>query len=584
MSVARACAVCGGAEFRDQAVIWDELAEGWKLTPEERRLNDRQQGTVCTGCGGNLRSIALAEAVLAAFGATGTLRDFVTSEAARPLAALEINEAGTLSPELARMPGHRLARYPELDMQAMPYASASFDLLLHSDTLEHVPDPRRALAECRRVLKPGGVMCFTVPVLPGRLTLPMPPDTVLFHGNEVERLEDYRVHTDFGADTWAMVLEAGFRQVTFSAFSEGLAITAVAEEAPLALVAREAQARLAASTPAPAMDLLVRRFQAQVAAAEARLAAIQASTSWRITAPLRRAMGVLKGAPPAPEPAPPPPQPAGPELRVQATSHAAWRDWVAAQGEALGPETSAHITEHTLTHGLEGPLIGRIPAAGVQLLGDDPRESLVAGGLNARLRASLEVLGWHERAHDVWNTRIYAHEALTPLALHMRGRYPRFIGSEYAPDAAAEKALWPVPAVDITRSPFPDAAFDFVLSHEVLEHVPDLGAALRDTARVLVPGGALIATFPFEWNAEATSIRARLREDGSVEHLAPPEYHGNPVDPEGGSLVFQIPGWDVLDLCRASGFSKVEMVFLGSARAGVTSRDIPGVFVLRAVR
>lgn len=272
------------------------------------------------------------------------------------------------------------------------------------------------------------------------------------------------------------------------------------------------------------------------------------------------------------------------ELRAHLASHADWRTWQATHAPRLTPETSRAMVDRARRNGVEGLLIGRIPGSEVQLLGDDPRESLVAGGLNARLRASLEVLGWHERAHDIWNARLYAHEALTPLALHLRGRYPRFVGSEYAPDAAAEKALWPIPAVDITRSPFPDASFDFVLSHEVLEHVPDLGAALRDTARILVPGGALIATFPFDWLSAETSIRARLHADGSVEHLAPPEYHGNPVDPEGGSLVFQIPGWDVLELCRASGFSMVEMVFLGSARAGVVSRDIPGVFVLRALR
>jgi hypothetical protein len=32
------CCVCGGTTFSDRAVIWDALAEGWRLTPEDRAM------------------------------------------------------------------------------------------------------------------------------------------------------------------------------------------------------------------------------------------------------------------------------------------------------------------------------------------------------------------------------------------------------------------------------------------------------------------------------------------------------------------------------------------------------------------
>ncbi len=50
---------------------------------------------------------------------------------------------------------------------------------------------------------------------------------------------------------------------------------------------------------------------------------------------------------------------------------------------------------------------------------------------------------------------------------------------------------------DITRIPEPDGAFDAVMCTEVLEHVPDAVAALRELARLVRPGGHLIVTAPF---------------------------------------------------------------------------------------
>ena len=49
---------------------------------------------------------------------------------------------------------------------------------------------------------------------------------------------------------------------------------------------------------------------------------------------------------------------------------------------------------------------------------------------------------------------------------------------------------------DATRLPFDDAVFDRVVTSEVLEHIQDDVAAIRELARVLKPGGVLAATVP----------------------------------------------------------------------------------------
>jgi SAM-dependent methyltransferase len=50
----------------------------------------------------------------------------------------------------------------ELD-EGLPLDGASFDTVLSTQVLEHVRDPPRYLAECRRVLKPTGRLLLTAP-------------------------------------------------------------------------------------------------------------------------------------------------------------------------------------------------------------------------------------------------------------------------------------------------------------------------------------------------------------------------------------------------------------------------------------
>jgi len=66
---------------------------------------------------------------------------------------------------LAFARGHLEAGTPVIhaDITAMPLASSSIDSVLMSEVLEHLPDEAAALAEVRRVLKPGGKLALTVP-------------------------------------------------------------------------------------------------------------------------------------------------------------------------------------------------------------------------------------------------------------------------------------------------------------------------------------------------------------------------------------------------------------------------------------
>src|SRR5262245_54046557 len=91
-------------------------------------------------------------------------------------------------------------------MCRLPYPSEAFDLVVHSDTLEHVPEPVTALAECHRVLRPAGVCAFTVALVVERKTISRVDLVSSYHGAEDEPRPDHLVWTNsaprFGASSW----------------------------------------------------------------------------------------------------------------------------------------------------------------------------------------------------------------------------------------------------------------------------------------------------------------------------------------------------------------------------------------------
>ncbi|MYA50132.1 MAG: class I SAM-dependent methyltransferase [Chloroflexi bacterium] len=94
------------------------------------------------GCGPGSITLGLAE-VLAPGEVVGIDRD---------ASRIEIAEQSTSERGVANV------RFQTADVHELPFADASFDAVFAHAVLQHVREPLRALAEMRRVLKPGGVV------------------------------------------------------------------------------------------------------------------------------------------------------------------------------------------------------------------------------------------------------------------------------------------------------------------------------------------------------------------------------------------------------------------------------------------
>jgi SAM-dependent methyltransferase len=224
-------------------VIPYDLHAAWG-DPDVSLAYVRRESLFCRACGSSLRVRRISDVLLSLYGSgASSVAELVRQDGFRRLDVAEINSigaVGALHPFLARLPRLAFSEYrgPERlgeiidgtrneDICQLTYADSSFDLVLSSDTLEHVPDFRAALRETRRVLRPGGRHVFTVPILASRTKTEaranidseggvvhlMPP---LYHGRGARLYrcipvgEDLLTFTEFGMDLVRYMSEAGF--------------------------------------------------------------------------------------------------------------------------------------------------------------------------------------------------------------------------------------------------------------------------------------------------------------------------------------------------------------------------------------
>lgn len=206
-------------------------------------------------------------------------------------------------------------------------------------------------------------------------------------------------------------------------------------------------------------------------------------------------------------------------------------------------------------------------------------------GLNNRMRAVVHILDVHNAISK--DAPVYITEQGTRLCRILQSTtYPNLVESEFLGNACPlGKVYNGIRNEDMTHLTFADNSLAGVLSFDVLEHIPDYRKALTEVYRCLATGGEFVFSVPFNIDSEKTLIRAEMCPEGNIHNLLPPEYHGDPLDPEKGILCYQTFGWDLLDMLRKMGFEDVkaldywsrEYEYLGTCMLFIARKSIEKV-------
>ena len=154
-----------------------------------------------------------------------------------------------------------------------------------------------------------------------------------------------------------------------------------------------------------------------------------------------------------------------------------------------------------------------------------------------------------------------------------------YISSQYFPNESPGSVIRGYRNENLGALTFDDASLNLHITQDVMEHVFDPSQVLREIARTLRPGGAHMFTVPIILEGHSSRRIAERLPDGSINHLLPAQYHGNPVDDQ-GSLVTIDWGDDICQAIAHATGMLTEVYVIDDLSRGIRAKSIE-VFVSR---
>lgn len=164
----------------------------------------------------------------------------------------------------------------------------------------------------------------------------------------------------------------------------------------------------------------------------------------------------------------------------------------------------------------------------------------------------------NEIVPELGSKSVYELSSRGPLYEYLKRASGSVVGSEYYDDIEPGQTKNGVLCQNVENLTFPDQSFDVCTSTEVFEHVADDHRGFSEIYRILKHGGVFAFTVPLS-QSETTRERARRLATGEIEHMLPPEYHGDRLRGWGKVLVYRDYGRDIVSRLRCCGFDAAEI-------------------------